>query len=475
MKTNKHFLRISLACCAISAALVSCGDDEPDIITPPPTPVTPVTPETPDTPEVDVSNTAANLPSAVRRVLAQYGGLKTYAPAGFTLGLGVGKDVYTNDAARRQLVNDNFQMVTWGNAMKHDAVVQDNGTLRFTSLDAGLDAIKAAGLGLYGHNFIWHTQQNQTYLKSLISPTVEGGAKSAEQKREALLAAMESWIKGMAEHLSEKGIVPQGYDVINEAIADGTNKLRGIDGVFGGSDKAPTETATALNLNWESGHFYWGYYVKDYGVQAFQMARKYLPAETKLFINDYNLETSPGKLQALINWVNAIDQANGTPIVDGLGTQMHVGIAPTNDAVANATLVADLKKKVDAQFQTMAKTGKLVRVTELDIDMCNYVNGQRQPITSPSAAQFKCQADAFQMIVESYLANVPKAQQSGISIWSLTDQDDEHRYWLTNGLPNLFNKQNLRKWAYKGVADGLAGQDIGLTFNDADYKAYSEQ
>ena len=25
---------------------------------------------------------------------------------------------------------------------------------------------------LYGHNFFWHTQQNQTFLKSLIKPTL---------------------------------------------------------------------------------------------------------------------------------------------------------------------------------------------------------------------------------------------------------------------------------------------------------------
>lgn len=71
---------------------------------------------------------------------------------------------------------------------------------------------------------------------------------------------MENWVKGMAEHLAEKGIVPVGYDVINEAIADGSNGVRGYNGVFGGSwtedettyyDAAPTETeADGLTLNW---------------------------------------------------------------------------------------------------------------------------------------------------------------------------------------------------------------------------------
>ena len=302
--------------------------------------------------------------------------------------------------------------------------------------------------------------------------------KTAEEKSAILTDAMESWVKGMAEHLAEKNIVPYGYDVINEAIADGSNKVRGVDNVFGMTgDSDPVENATeGLNLNWESGHFYWGYFVKDYGVKAFQLARKYLPAETKLFINDYNLETSPQKLAALIDWVKSIDQANGSPIVDGIGTQMHIAINPTDNADNNAAIVANLKEKVDAQFQTMAATGKLVRVTELDVDMCSYdANGERTATSSPSAAQYKCQADVYRMIFESYKANVPEAQQSGITIWSLTDQADEHEYWLKGGKPNLFDDANLRKWAYKGVCDGIAGEDLGLKFGGEDYKKYYEE
>ena len=300
--------------------------------------------------------------------------------------------------------------------------------------------------------------------------------KTPEEKREALLGAMDTWIKGMADHLKEKNIVPYGYDVINEPITDGDCKVRGVDNVFGGSwteddvtyyDEAPEETeAEGLSLNWGSGHFYWGYYVPDFAVQAFQKARAYLPAETKLFVNDYNLETNPKKLEALIKFAKDIDAANGSPIVDGIGTQMHVSISPTDDAAKNAQIIADLKAKVDAQFQTMAATGKLVRVTELDITLGTG---------SPSSAQYQAQADAYRVIAESYYANVPAAQQSGITIWSLSDNEDEHEYWLKGEVPNLFDKDYLRKWAYKGFCDGLAGEDLGLKYGGEDYKAYYEK
>lgn len=302
--------------------------------------------------------------------------------------------------------------------------------------------------------------------------------KTPEEKYEALTGAMESWVKAVADYFAEKGVVPAGYDVINEAIADGNgNGVRGLNGVFGGSttdddgnttyDTAPTEdTTNGLQLNWGNNRFYWGYYVPDYGVKAFQYARKYLPAETKLFINDYNLETSPSKLAALIKWVQEIDAANGSPIVDGIGTQMHVSFRPTDDVEANTGILAELKEKVDAQFKTLAATGKLIRVTELDIALGTG---------TPSAAQYQAQADAYKMIFESYKENIPEAQQHGITIWSLTDAEDEHEYWLKGEVPNLFDANFLRKWAYKGVCDGIAGEDLGLKYGGDDYKAYYEK
>ena len=292
--------------------------------------------------------------------------------------------------------------------------------------------------------------------------------KSAAEKQAALEGAMDAWVSGVANHLKEKNVVPFGYDVINEPIADGSNGRRGYDGVFGmEGDSEPTESeADGLSLNWESGHWYWGYYVKDYPVKAFQLARKYLPADTKLFVNDYNLETSPKKLEALIKFAKEIDEKNGSPIVDGIGTQMHVTLSCSDDAEKNAANIAALKEKVDAMFQTMAATGKLVRVTELDLSLGTG---------TPSSNQYKAQSDAYRMIVESYKANVPEAQQSGITIWSLSDNEVEHEYWLKDQVPNLFDKDYKRKWAYKGFCDGIAGEDLGLKYGGEEYKAFYEK
>ena len=601
--------------------------------------------------------TSADLPLAVKEVIANYDNIKDYAnqyTPNMVIGIGMGADMYvSNENGEGDLANANYQMFTPGNAMKSDAMLGNSGTINFATVDK-LIAAMPEGMKLYGHNFFWHTQQNQSYLKSLIAPTLvvesegeianvlqgdasnfnggttggwgswgsnkesadvvagagkdgsaalvlknkgdgnaweaqcaytfddalqagkkyiiqfyakststagelqfqyqngttyqsQGGyntfsvgkdwtkceyeftptpedanriifnfgkvgatyyldnikfglakdqgstagakqtifrargkqhraasksyyvLKTPAEKQAALEGAMEAWVSGVANHLKEKGVTPYGYDVVNEPIADGSNKFRGLDeGIFGsGDDAAPEETvADGLSLNWGNNHWYWGYYVPDYHVKAFQLARKYLPAETKLFVNDYNLETSPKKLEALVKFVNEIDTKNGSPIVDGIGTQMHVTLSSSDDATKNAENIAALKEKVDAMFQTMAATGKLVRVTELDISLGTG---------SPSANQYKAQSDCYQMIVESYKANVPAAQQSGITIWSLSDNEAEHEYWLKGQVPNLFDKDYKRKWAYKGFCDGIAGEDLGLKFGGDEYKAYYEK
>ncbi len=286
--------------------------------------------------------------------------------------------------------------------------------------------------------------------------------KTAEEKKAILLDAMEAWIQGISEHIQEQiGNRLVAWDVINEPITD-NGYYRGIDNHFGGTDddgiadSAPTETTEdGLELNWANGsgngHFYWGYYLgMDYATKAFEYARKYNP-NALLFVNEYNLETSPSKLAKLIEFVNYIDQ-NGTVKVDGIGTQMHVTTSITED-------------EVRTMFSTLAATGKMIRVTELDVSIGT---------TSPSADQLEEQANVYEMIVTAYRELIPTAQQSGITCWTLSDATDEHTYWLSGDSPNLFDANYGRKHAYKGFCDGLAGYDISTDFTGDDWKTAYE-
>ena len=277
--------------------------------------------------------------------------------------------------------------------------------------------------------------------------------KTAEEKRTALLGAMESWIGGMLDHVKNDTHFV-GWDVINEPITD-DGYYRGIDNHFGGNwedangltqyDAAPVENEeTGLTLNWGDNHFYWGYYLgMDYATRAFEIARDHAPAGMKLYVNEYGLETNPTKLAKLIDFVNYIDQ-NSTTQVDGIATQMHVQ--------ANGIT----REQVDQMFQTLAATGKLVRVSELDVALGT---------ASPTQEDLQPQSDVYQMIIESYKENVPAEQRGGFVVWTLSDAADEHEYWLNGDKPNLFDENYGRKIAYKGLCDGIAGYDIGADFS----------
>lgn len=116
-------------------------------------------------------------------------------------------------------------------------------------------------------------------------------------------------------------------------------------------------------------------------------------------------------------------------------------------------------------FKTLAATGKLIRVTELDVALGT---------ATPSAEQLATQSDVYQMIFESYKENIPETQQSGITIWTLSDNPDEHQYWLKDQSPNLFDANYARKHAYKGVCDGIAGKDISEGFTGTDWEKVYE-
>lgn len=90
--------------------------------------------------------------------------------------------------------------------------------------------------------------------------------KTAEEKKAALLGAMEEWIKGITEHTGDR---IYGWDVRNKLIDD-NEQWRGIGGNFMNDDSHPVEDE-GLELNWADDHFYWGYYIgKEYAVKAFE-------------------------------------------------------------------------------------------------------------------------------------------------------------------------------------------------------------
>ena len=282
--------------------------------------------------------------------------------------------------------------------------------------------------------------------------------RTKNEMHDALVDAMDKWIKGMMEACDGK---VKGWDLVNEAIAGGGDDGEGNYALQHSTAYNPSGNPDAT---WDVGgdNFYWQDYLGDldYIRQACRLARKYGPEDVKLFINDYNLEgvwditTKDGisaskKVWSMVNWIKKWE-ADGVTKIDGIGTQMHISYYENSGSQEN------LKKAITGMFQVMANSGKLCRVSEMDM---GYVpNGQNKGINTSQLTedQHKKMADFYEWIIKEYLRIIPAAQQWSICQWCPTDAPD-YSGWRGGEPVGIWDLDFYRKHVYAGFVRGLGG------------------
>ena len=107
-------------------------------------------------------------------------------------------------------------------------------------------------------------------------------------------------------------------------------------------------------------------------------------------------------------------------------------------------------------LQLMAATGKLVKISELDM---GYVDANNNSLTTENLTeeQHKQMAGFYTFIVKKYFEIIPAAQQYGITQWCATDAP-ANSGWRKGEPVGLWNQSFQRKHTYAGFADGLAGK-----------------
>lgn len=259
------------------------------------------------------------------------------------------------------------------------------------------------------------------YIDDVVLTSSKGGGggttiveKTNVEKQQIISSALEHWISGM--QAVTKSYV-KAWDVVNEPMDDGK----------------PYELKTGVGRTLNTDEFYWQDYMgKDYAVEAFKMARKYGNATDIHFINDYNLEYNLDKCRGIIEYVKYIESKGAK--VDGIGTQMHIDI---NSNKAN----------IEEMFKLLAATGKLIKVSELDIGV-----GVKTP--NATAEHYAKQADMYRFVVEKYFEHVPAAQRYGITMWSPLDSPASSS-WRAGEPIGLWTEGYVRKPAYSAVAEAL--------------------
>lgn len=277
-----------------------------------------------------------------------------------------------------------------------------------------------------------------------------------KEKSDTLTWAMNKWISGMMQATEGK---VKAWDLINEAVAGEGN----VNGFY------PLQTANENNPD----DFFWQDYftpemygpiVEKAARDAYAAVEGTNPADLKLFINDYNLESdwdNNQKVKSLVYWIGVWEK-KGKELgyntkIDGIGSQMHISY------YENPKTLESKKKGIQNMLTIMAKTGKLVRISELDM---GYVDANGNDVTTAQleklpieerVAKEKAMAEYYKWIIEQYFAIVPVSQQYGICQWCLTDAPADSG-WRKGQPVGLWNLNYQRKPAYGGFADGLAGK-----------------
>lgn len=277
-----------------------------------------------------------------------------------------------------------------------------------------------------------------------------------QEKSDTLTWAMNKWVSSMMQATEGK---VKSWDLINEAISGGGN----VNGFYA------LQTA---GENSENDFFWQDYFTPEmYGPIVEKAARDAYaavegtnPEDLKLFINDYNLESdwdNNKKVKSLVYWIGVWEK-KGQELgyntkIDGIGSQMHISY------YENPQTLESKKKGIQNMLKIMAETGKLVRISELDM---GYVDANGNDVTTAQleklpieerVAKEKAMAEYYKWIIEQYFAIVPVSQQYGICQWCLTDAPADSG-WRKGQPVGLWNLNYQRKPAYGGFADGLAGK-----------------
>ena len=340
--------------------------------------------------------------------------LKAAVSGLFEIGVGL-TDRIAERPADWELLTNHFTYLTPENSMKMDPVQRAEGRFNFTQPDSFVAFATGHGLKVCGHCLVW--------AKDDRTPAwiYRDGTNAAS--RELLLKRMQQHIATVAGRY--RGRVAS-WDVVNEALDDGTNYLR--------------------SSQWEK------IAGEEFLVKAFEYARSADP-QALLIYNDYNNE-APAKRAKMIRLVKFLRE-RGAPI-DAIGLQGHWEI----DRVPFAD--------IEATLQAMKELGVKVVVSELDIDVIPrsrwWADGGKyhEELAKVDPYRDGCPPEILQRQAEQYAQLFAIFRRyagtiARVSFWNLHDGQSwlNDFPWRRVNHPLLFDRAGQPKPAFDAVVQAL--------------------
>ena len=303
------------------------------------------------------------------------------------------------DANRMDFYASQFSILTPGNELKPDSVLDlsasrklaaEDDTAVAVKFDAAkplLDYCQANGIKVHGHVLVWHSQTPDVFFREGYKST------GAYVSREVMLARLDNYIRLIMEYMEANypGLIVS-WDVVNEAISDSNGALR--------------------ESNWTK------VVGDDFVNRAFEIARKYAPAETKLYYNDYNTP----ELMKLTGISKLLDSLVAEGNIDGYGFQAHYSSASPTPS------------RIRAAMEEISAKGLRLRISELDVT-----------ISANNDVQLLTQAYRYKALFEIFLDYADKID--AVQIWGVTDDLS----WKATEYPLLFDAKAKPKPAFDQV------------------------
>ena len=348
---------------------------------------------------------------------------KTTARRGFKMGAVI--SAFTvNSPSYTDMLKADFNSITASNEFKAYSLLNQGASIQsangmpvmnYTYADSIAKFAQENGIGIRGHVLVWDAYMPVWFFKEGYKN--EGNFVDSETMKKRL----EYYIDEVVSHFETNfpGVV-YCWDVVNEAVADGTNECNADD------------ERRIRTLRGGTPNYFYDVIGPDYVELAFKNARNAankVNPNIKLFYNDYNTFYSPKK-EAIGKLLQSINK--NEKLCDGLGMQGYVGGYGQQAGCMNPN---DIKLFSEA-IKFYGKMGLEVHVTELALR--NYDVEQ-------AAKHEEFYENFFKMLADS---NKEQNYLTSVSIWGLTDNPDipknDYNYKMNGPYCGIFHK-NLEK------------------------------
>ncbi len=256
--------------------------------------------------------------------------------------------------------------------------------------------------------------------------------QTAEEKRDTINYAAKAWCDGLmkinAGRIKTFDLIDEAINV-NAVLDNGMYDLKHSmsqifwQDVLGSENYAPVVSKLAKAAFEEHG-----------GTSS----------ELKFFISESGLDNEK-KLESLMYWIGI--WSNKGAKIDGINAKLSLTYSE------DAATQENNRKSLDKLMEGLAKTDKLIRISNFDIKYLN-ADGVSVAAKDITDAQRQQLADYYGYVIKKYMKTIPSDKQAGLCKGNMVDTSDPVGLWAIDST----TKDWVRTATYKAFCDALSGK-----------------